>query len=163
MSDRELVTIDSAQFAALESRLNAIATRIGPSQADFNLNQVLTHIGRTLFDGFKLLAQAGGGDNSQVLNAIDNLGRKVDEAVMALKDDVQTLQGKFDAMETAVTAVAEDIAALKNELKEANERANIDLTPLITRAENIEAGLRASVGAQPGSDPAPAPEPAPEG
>lgn len=92
---------------------------------------------------------------------ITQLTRKVEEGLMALKDDFATLQGKFDTMETAVSAVAEDITALKNEIKDANDRANIDLSPLIARAENIEAGLRSAVGSQPGSDPDAVPEPTP--
>lgn len=92
-------------------------------------------------------------DNSAVLTAINNLTNFVKENLMTLKDDFATLQGKFDTMESAVTAVAEDIAALKNEIKEANDRANIDLSPLVARAEGIEAGLRAAAGSQAGSDP----------
>lgn len=72
---------------------------------------------------------------------------------MALREDFEKLQSKFDLMEQAVAAVAEDIAALKGEIKEANERANIDLSGLVSRAENIEAGLRSAVGVVPGSDP----------
>lgn len=71
---------------------------------------------------------------------------------MGLREDFEALTAKFDGLESAVTAVAEDIAALKDEITEANERANIDLSPLIARAEGIEAGLRAAVGSGPGSD-----------
>lgn len=77
---------------------------------------------------------------------------KLEELIMGLREDFEALTAKFDGLESAVTAVAEDIAALKDEITEANERANIDLSPLIARAEGIEAGLRAAVGSGPGSD-----------
>ena len=72
---------------------------------------------------------------------------------MALQEDFQTLSGKFDAMDTAVQAVADDIAALKEEIREKNEQSNVDLSGLIARADGIEARLRASAGSQAGSDP----------
>lgn len=104
-----------------------------------------------------------GGDNSQVLAAINNLTNLVEEKFMGLKEDFEALSGKFDGLESATLAVADDIAALKNEISEANDRANIDLSPLMARADNIEAGLRAAVGSQAGSDPAAPPvEPTPE-
>lgn len=156
MSDRELVSFDPAQFAKLETALGAIAS---------TLDNKLAHIERTLFDGFATLATGGGnGDNSQVLTAINNLTKVTEEKFMGLKEDFGTLTGKFDGLEAATLAVADDIAALKQEISDANERANIDLSPLMARADNIEAGLRAAVGSQAGSDPAATPtEPPAEG
>lgn len=115
--------------------------------------------GGNLDEVLRLLAAKAtdGGSNAQVLTAINNLTNFVKENFMALKEDFQTLQSKFDGMESAVTAVADDIAALKSEIEEANERANIDLLPLVARADGIEAGLRAAVGSQPGSDPVASP------
>ena len=81
---------------------------------------------------------------------------------MGLKEDLDALNGRFDRMESAVDAAAADITALKDELKEANERANIDLAPLIARAEGIESRLLGAAGPNAGSDPEPTPEPAPE-
>lgn len=96
-----------------------------------------------------------------VLTAINNLTNFVKETLMGLKEDVETLKEKFDTLESAALAVADDIAALKNELKEANDRANIDLSPFIERAGNMEAGLRAAAGPQAGTDPEPTPAPEP--
>lgn len=101
-----------------------------------------------------VLAKSSGGNNSDVLTAINNLTILVKEKFMGLKEDFQTLQGKFDGLESASLAVADDIAALKNEISEANDRANIDLSPLMARADKIEAGLRSAAGPQAGSDPA---------
>lgn len=102
------------------------------------------------------------GLQADVLTAINNLDRKVDEAVMGLKEDHQALTGRFDKLDEATQLVADDIAALKREIAEANDRANIDLTPLMSRADAIEARLRGSAGSQAGSDPeTPAPEPEP--
>lgn len=90
-----------------------------------------------------------------------DLNRKVDEALMGLKEDHQALTERFDKLDEATQLVADDIAALKQEIAEANERANIDLSPLVSRANDIEARLRGSAGSQAGSDPD-APTPAPE-
>lgn len=87
-----------------------------------------------------------------ILQLAKKSNEKVEKLIMGLREDHDVLVGKFDTLETAVTAVAEDIAALKTELQQANDRANIDLSPLIARAEGIEAGLKAAVGSQPGSD-----------
>lgn len=76
---------------------------------------------------------------------------------MATQADLEALSAKFDAMEEAVTVVADDIAALKQEIIELNENTNVDLTPLIARAEGIEARLRAAAGSNPGSDDEPPP------
>lgn len=157
MSDNERVTIDREQFADLKVELAVLSAQLGPLDANLNLHQVLSHIERTLYDGFKLIAAIGSGgntDNSQVLQAINELTILVKEQHMALKDDFETLNGKFDALDSATQAVADDIAALKTEIKEANERANIDLSPLVARAEGIEGRLRGAAGPNAGSDPA---------
>lgn len=144
MSDRELVTIDPKQLTALEMLLGNIASTLGDK---------LAHVERTLHTGLGAIAQGGGaGDNSQVLLAINGLTKSIEEKFMGLKEDFGTLTSKFDGLESATLAVADDIAALKQEIADANERANIDLSPLMARADNIEAGLRAAVGSQAGSD-----------
>lgn len=111
---------------------------------------------------------AGGSNSPEALTAINNLTNLVKEIEMGLKEDFQTLTERFDRLDEAALAVADDIAALKNEIKEANDRANIDLTPLVTRAEGIESRMRASAGPNAGSDPDAPPveppvEPPPEG
>ena len=72
---------------------------------------------------------------------------------MGLKEDFETLNQRFDGMESAASAAADDIAALKEEIKVLNEKSNVDLSGLVARAEKIEAGLRGAAGSQPGSDP----------
>jgi len=108
MSDRELVSINSEQFAKLETAFGNIAT---------TLEGKLAHIERTLFDGFKALPQgSGSGDNSQVLTAIKVLGDKVDALALAIKEgssaevqeaidkSTQELQSSTSALDTAVKA-----------------------------------------------------------
>lgn len=102
---------------------------------------------------------SSGEDLKQLRTAIQQLTERMEKKLMGLTEDFAALSAKFDGLESATTAVADDIAALKRELEEANARANIDLAPLIARAEGIEAGLRAAVGSQPGSDPAAPPAP----
>lgn len=105
------------------------------------------------------LADAFCPSDGTILNAINNLDRKVDERIMGLKEDFETLSGKFDSLDSATQAVADDIAALKEEIKVANDRANIDLSPLVARADSIETRLRGAAGPNAGSDPDAAPEP----
>lgn len=92
-----------------------------------------------------------------ILKIANKSNEKVEKLIMGLREDHDTLTAKFGELELAAVAVADDIAALKRELEEANERANIDLSPFIARADNIQAGLRAAAGSQPGSDTVPAP------
>lgn len=110
-----------------------------------NLDKVL----RLLVDALK----SGGGNNSEVLTAINNLTNLVKEKFMGLKEDNEALNERFGRVETAVDLIAADVTALKTELQEANERANIDLSPLIARAEGIEARLTGIAGPNAGSDP----------
>lgn len=111
-----------------------------------NLDKVL----RLFIDALK----AGGNDSSAVVAAINNLTNLVKEKFMGLKEDNEALNERFGRVETAVDLIAADVSALKAELEEANERANIDLSPLITRAEGIEARLTGIAGPNAGSDPA---------
>lgn len=98
MSDRETVTFDSAQFAKLEKLLSDVTVK---------LDDKLSHIERTLFDGLAALAQDGGSnDNSQVLNAINNLDRKVSE-LMATQEE------RLQAILVAVNNVTQMLADLK--------------------------------------------------
>ena len=92
------------------------------------------------------------GEDSSLRAEINDLKQRMEELFMGAKEDLDTLTGKFDSLESAVVAVADDIAALKAEIAAANANANIDLSLLIARADGIEAGLRAAVGAGPGSD-----------
>jgi len=125
MSDHRTVSIDAGQLAALQSSLNALATRIGPAQADFNLNQVLAHIERTLHEGLALITQGSNtGNNSEVLNAINNLNRKVDEfmatqeerlqailvAVKNVKQMLADLKANNPAIEDEITAIETELA-----------------------------------------------------
>lgn len=84
MSDRETVTIDSGQFNGLSQKLDNLAARLGPSDEQYSLHQVLTHLETTLN---RLATTMGGGDNSQVLTAIKSLGDKVDALALSIKED----------------------------------------------------------------------------
>lgn len=99
------------------------------------------------------LANNDPGDNSQVLMAINNLTKLTKESFMGLKEDNETLNERMGRVETAVDLIAADVSALKTELEQANERANIDLSPLIARAEGIEARLTGIAGPNAGTDP----------
>lgn len=70
---------------------------------------------------------------------------------MGIQEDFATLNEKFAGMEAAQQLVADDIAALKAEIIALNQASNVDLSPLIQRAENIEAALRAAAGSSAGS------------
>jgi archaellum component FlaC len=117
MSDKELVTIDPGQFNALDSKIGALGAelqiireRLGPVDKDKSLHQVLTHIERTLFDGFKLLAAGtNGGSNSEVLKAINNLDRKVDEFM-------STQEERLQGVNTALTSIADGINTLQQQV-----------------------------------------------
>jgi len=121
MSDRETVTFDSAQFAKLEKLVSDITAK---------LDDKLSHIERTLFDGLAALAQGGGtGDNSQVLNAINNLDRKVSElmatqeerlqailvAVKNVKQMLTELKANNPAIEDEITAIEQELAPATTE------------------------------------------------
>lgn len=95
------------------------------------------------------------GNNAEVLTAINNLTTLVKEIqkTMATQEDVKRLEGKIGNIEEAAQLIADDVTALKNEIKAANERANIDLTPLETRADNIAARLKGIAGPNAGTDP----------
>jgi SMC interacting uncharacterized protein involved in chromosome segregation len=115
MSDREIVTFDAAQFAKLETAINGITAK---------LEDKLAHIERTLKGGFTVLAQGGSGDNSQVLNAINNLNRKVDEfmatqeerlqailvAVKNVKQMLADLKANNPAIDDEITAIEAELA-----------------------------------------------------
>ena len=87
---------------------------------------------------------------------------------MSLKDDVQTLTDKVGNIEEntaqlgeSTQLIADDVAALKQELIVANEKSNVDLSPLIERAGKIATSigdvntrLRDVAGPVAGSDPA---------
>lgn len=108
MSDRKLVTIDSGQFEALKTRLDALSTALSPLVCGLDIYQALNHIERTLFDGFKLVAQGSGGsgDNSQVLTAINILTGKVDKFMATQEERLQGISTKIDE-------VLSDLAALR--------------------------------------------------
>lgn len=95
------------------------------------------------------------GNNTEVLTAINNLTTLVKEIqkTMATQEDIKRLEGKIGNIEEAAQLIADDVTALKNEIKEANERANIDLSPLETRADNIAARLKGIAGPKAGTDP----------
>ena len=110
----------------------------------------------------ELIASIGGltnGGSNEVLTAIGNLTNLVKEKFMGLKEDNDALTERMGQVESAVELVAADVSALKDELKAANERSNIDLTPLIARAEGIAARLTGIAGQNAGSDPEAPPEP----
>jgi len=87
---------------------------------------------------------------------------------MATQEDVKTLTDKIGTIEENTSAlveanqlIADDVAALKRELEEANAKTQLDLTPLIERASNIGTALgdintklRNVAGPVAGSDPA---------
>lgn len=78
---------------------------------------------------------------------------RMEKILMGVTEDLATLNAQFDGIESAVLVIADDIAAYVAEIREANERANIDLSPLIARAEGIETRLRGVAGPNPGTDP----------
>ena len=71
---------------------------------------------------------------------------------MATQADLDNLNLKVDALESATQLIADDVAALKLEIIALNENTNVDLGPAIARIEGIEARLRAVAGSSPGSD-----------
>lgn len=79
--------------------------------------------------------------------------QRIERNTMGLKEDHEALQGKMDNIEKGVDLVAKDVTALKDEIKAANEKANVDLSPLVARAEAIEARLGVIAGPNVGSDP----------
>lgn len=127
MSDRELVQIDSNQFAALLLRLDELANRLGPNHADFSLHQILIHTEQTLYNGFQLIAGSAN-NNSEVLNAINNLNRKVDE-LMATQEErlqailtaVKNVKQMLIDLKTNNPAIEDEIAAIEAELAPAAE------------------------------------------
>lgn len=72
---------------------------------------------------------------------------------MATKEDVQKLETALSNVQTAAELIGQDVAALKEELKTANENSNADLTNAIGMAEGIETRLKAIAGPNVGSDP----------
>src|SRR5215217_6837977 len=95
MSDKELVTIDREQFKELSLSLGAI-------------NATLAHIERTLFDGLKAISRGGNStDNSQVLNAINNLDRKV-----------TTMSSNIDRIEKEAADAAENVGLVRTAMEE---------------------------------------------
>lgn len=117
MSDRETVTFDSVQFEALKTLLADLNKRLGPGTESMSLHQVITHLERTLFDGFQALTGNvnGGSDGSALNNKLDFLikeiaqlriqqdlilaavegedQRKIDELTEALKPEADALEG----------------------------------------------------------------------
>lgn len=94
MSDREIVTIDPQQFAALDRRvgeffieLRAIRDRLGPAEPKYNLHQILSHLERTLHDGLE--AGTNGGGNGDAIQQISN---KIDQLFVRL-ENISTEQG----------------------------------------------------------------------
>nr|AUN37457.1 hypothetical protein [uncultured bacterium] len=96
---------------------------------------------------------------------------------MATQQDVDTLSQRMSDIEqsttklgSAVKTSGEDVAALKKEIADLNARSNVDLSPLIARAENISAGLNSLgdqllsvAGPNAGSDPGDNPPSTPAG
>lgn len=72
---------------------------------------------------------------------------------MATKQDVERLETALANVTSAAEAIAADTAALKQELKTANENSNADLTNAISMAEGIEQRLKGIAGSAVGSDP----------
>lgn len=75
------------------------------------------------------------------------------EGTMATQQDVETLNAKLDAVQTAAETCGADVTALKEELRVANENSSVDLSGAISKAEGIEARLLAIAGPNAGSDP----------
>jgi methyl-accepting chemotaxis protein len=112
-----------------------------------------------------LIVKPGTG-NTEVLAAVNNLTKLVKEIHMALKDDVKALTDQIGSIEEgnqktaeAVQLIADDVTALKKEIADANEKSNVDLSPLVQRAANIAASsnavsskLREIAGPNAGSD-----------
>lgn len=103
-----------------------------------NLDKVL----RLLVDALK----GNGGDSSQVIEAINNLSRKVDTFMATQEERLRALAGQ-------VTTIQEGVDRLQAEFE--TFKAN---NPQL---EDEIAGLEAAIGAL-ASDVAPAPEPTPE-
>ena len=125
MSDRELVTIDPAQFQVLNQRFMDLAFRIGPADAQYSIHQVLTHLETTLN---RLATTMSGGDNSQVLTAINNLNRKVDEFMATQEERLQAILVAVKNVKQMLAdlkannpAIEDEIAAIESELAPAAE------------------------------------------
>jgi archaellum component FlaC len=125
MSDHRIVTFDSAQFAKLEKLVGDITT---------TLENKLAHIERTLKPGLDALAQGGKtGDNSEVLNAINNLNRKVDEFMATQEERLQGIQ-------TALTGVADGVNTLQQQIADL-KAANPALEDEISAIESTVKGI----------------------
>lgn len=133
MSDREIVTIDKTQYEGLDARLRALADRIGPANNDFSLHQVLTHLETTLN---RIATGAGSGDNTQVLNAINNLNRKVDELMSELSDAVGSIKDD-------VTRIGDGVKKVLDLLTQPNP----DVTNAVAALKEADAGLDAAADA----------------
>lgn len=125
MSDRETVTIEKTQYDGLDLRLRTLADRIGPANSNFSLHQVLTHLETTLN---RLATAMSGGDNSQVLTAINNLTRKVDEFMATQEERLQAILVAVKNVKQMLAdlkannpAIEDEIAAIESELAPAAE------------------------------------------
>lgn len=137
MSDKELVTIDKQQFTVMEQRLNAvhaelqmIRERLGPADTKLSLHQVLSHIERTLHTGLQVLAaNSGGGDNSEVLTAINNLDRKV-----------TTMSSNIDRIEKEAADAAENVGLVRTAIEELKTISTNMQTEITALKEQVAQG-----------------------
>lgn len=90
MSDRELVSFDSAQFAKLDLRLEVIGNAL------WSINDSLKKSGDTW-----------------VLTAINNLDRKVDQFMATQEERLRGVKTKLDAIQSGVDKIQEQLAELK--------------------------------------------------
>lgn len=90
MSDRELVSFDAAQFAKLDLRLEVIGNVL------WSINDYLKKSGDT-----------------QVLTAVNNLSRKVEEFMSTQETRLQGIQNALTSIADGVNTLQQQIADLK--------------------------------------------------
>lgn len=91
MSDQELVTLNSTQFNRLDLLLQAGANAL------WAINEQLKT----------------GNSNAEILTAINNLNRKVDEFMSTQEERLRGVKTKLDAIQTGVDKIQSQLADLK--------------------------------------------------
>lgn len=102
-----------------------------------DLGSTTQNLLRDLIDALK-----GGGNNSEVLTAINNLDRKVDEFMSTQEERLRGVKTKLDAIQTGVDKIQQQLADLKannpeldDEISAIEETANAidtDVNPVVT-------------------------------
>lgn len=162
MSDRELVTFNAEQFSSLTQWLSGIRgemqiirERLGPVDKNKSIQQ-------TLEQGFASLSGVGGGNNSDVLTAINNLSRKVDEFMSTQEERLRGVKTKLDAIQSGVDKIQQQLADLKannpeleDEISAIEATANAidtDVNPVVTEPDTGTGGTTGDGGVVTGDE-----------